>query len=130
MLNIKPIGETILPNNNLINIISNTKTLEYKKQLLPKLIITSQSKNKILTIPTTRNETDNQLILQVTIDLINILNSNGQYKFCKFNITVTTFLLNKLSQDNTNELVNLTITELNAETLNLEQLELYVDNSK
>ena len=75
MLNIKPIGETILPNNNLINIISNTNTLEYKKQLLPKLMITSQSKNNILTIPTTRKETDIQLILHVTILLINTLNS-------------------------------------------------------
>ena len=78
MLNIKPIGETILPNNNLINIISNTNTLEYKKQLLPKLMITSQSKNNILTIPTTRKETDIQLILHVTILLINTLNSKGQ----------------------------------------------------
>ena len=78
MLNIKPIGETILPNNNLINIISNTNTLEYKKQLLPKLMITSQSKNNILTIPTTRKETDIQLILHATILLINTLNSKGQ----------------------------------------------------
>ena len=78
MLNIKPIGETILPNNNLMNIISNTRTLEYKKQLLPKLIITSQSKNNILTIPTTRKDTDIQLTLHATILLINTLNSKGQ----------------------------------------------------
>lgn len=98
MLNIKPIGETILPNNNLMNMISNTRTLEYKKQLLPKLIITSQSKNRILTTPTTTKEIDNQLRLQETKELNNILNSNGKQEFCRFNITVTNLALNRLSQ--------------------------------
>lgn len=64
-----------------MNIISNTRTLEYKKQLLPKLIITSQSKNKILTTPTTTKEIDNQLRLEGTKEPNNILNSKGKQEF-------------------------------------------------
>ena len=64
-----------------MNIISNTRTLEYKKQLLPKLIITSQSKNNILTTPTTTKEIDNQLRLEGTKEPNNILNSKGRQEF-------------------------------------------------
>ena len=64
-----------------MNIISNTRTLEYKKQLLPKLIITSQSKNNILTTPTTTKEIDNQLRLEGTKEPNNILNSKGKQEF-------------------------------------------------
>lgn len=81
MLKIKPIGETILPNSNLMNMISNTNTLEYRKQLLPNDSITSQSKNSTLTKPNTTNETDNQLKLLVTNERMIKLNSNGQQLF-------------------------------------------------
>ncbi len=64
-----------------MNIISNTRTLEYKKQLLPKLIITSQSKNNMLTTPTTTKKIDNQLRLEGTKEPNNILNSKGKQEF-------------------------------------------------
>lgn len=103
--------------------MSKTSTDEYRKQLLPIAITTSQSKNSTLTTPSTRNTIDIQFKLQVTTIRFNIENSKEQHRDCNDRTVEIKFKFNREVSDRVKVLAKETIVEDRLEQMNLELLD-------